>query len=330
MKKSEFMLDYVGRIIDDQPIMDFSEVGNLTTMLVVNYQFMVASEKLLELAIEKTDGELREYFRKHLEEEKGHVEWLRDDLSQLNVDADAVQTNPLVAELVGAQYYYINHRDPATILGYLFALEAFPMPMELVETLEAIHGDGVMFTMRYHAQHDVQHRIELLEVIDRTDNFDMIDNAVRVRERLGDVFKESFGVRRFENSVKKWVAHRTKCEITDKSVAIGLTNDFGAIVAGVVYDHYTGQSISSTFAVINKTSLRKSFIRAMFEYPFNQLGVKKIINYVSEFNEPSIRLTEKFGFVYETTIKGVYDDGGDMFVYSMTRDQCKWLGGHNG
>lgn len=118
---------------------------------------MLASEELLRRAIDKSDGELREYFARHLEEERGHLAMQAQDLARLGVDP--IPTFPEAAKLAGAQYYYIEHENPALLLGYMAALEGNPLPLEYVDQLEAAYGP--LTCLRHHAIHDRDHGPEL-------------------------------------------------------------------------------------------------------------------------------------------------------------------------
>jgi len=326
MKKSDLMLREVAGLCENAVLVDYANFDNLVIILTMNYQLMVASESLLEMAIARTDGELQKYLIKHIIEERGHVKWLDEDLTSVGVD---VTKAPLVAglvEIVGAQYYHILHGDPSTILGYLLVMEAFPMDLDFIERLEEVHGEKVLRTIKHHAIHDREHRLDLFNIIDKVENTSMINNAIRCQSVLNAILGQLLPnePKLFDETVKQWVADRTGCEIGEKTTAIGGINTQGEIVAGVVYDHYTGESISSTFAVADKKGLSKRFIKEIFKYPFEQLGVKKIINYVAESNIDSQKITEKFGFCHETTIEGVYPDGA-MRVYSLLKEDCKWL-----
>ena len=125
-----------------------------------NYWLMKASERLLEEAIPEATGALQDYYKKHLEEERRHEEWLAEDLKRMGV--------PLVLDLnaasvAGAQYYLIKHVHPALLLGYMWILEAAPKPLETVEALEQEHGP--LKCLRYHAEHDPDHVKDLADQI---------------------------------------------------------------------------------------------------------------------------------------------------------------------
>lgn len=123
--------------------------------------------------------------------------------------------------------------------------------------------------------------------------------------------------------VMPWVMERTQdnfprgCE-----AALGAEVD-GELLAGVVYDHYTGPCVTATIAIDHK-NLNRAFVNAMFRYPFEQLGVEKIIVYVNSSNKESMLLARKLDFDVEAVVEEVYPDG-DMMILSLYKEQCKWL-----
>jgi len=124
--------------------------------------------------------------------------------------------------------------------------------------------------------------------------------------------------------VGNWVVNRTGSAMPRSgATAIGLMQD-GKIAAGVLYEDFTQASIHATIAVDHGTVLSRDFVFAIFDYPFNQLVVEKILVYVNTANKESMRLAEHFGFVEEARVKGVFLDG-DQVIYSITKDQCHLL-----
>lgn len=126
------------------------------------YRLIVASESLLRAAMVKAEGELLDCYRRHLEEETGHDEMLRDDLARLGVTD--IPHSHIAAQLAGSQYYLIVHDDPALLLGYMHALESSAMNIEAVDELERKHGTELT-ALRHHALHDPQHCKELEAMI---------------------------------------------------------------------------------------------------------------------------------------------------------------------
>jgi RimJ/RimL family protein N-acetyltransferase len=73
-----------------------------------------------------------------------------------------------------------------------------------------------------------------------------------------------------------------------------------------------------------KDWLNREFLWFCFFYPFEQLNVTKIIAPIDSNNRASIRWTEHCGFTLEATLKDACPKG-DMLLYTMTREACKWL-----
>ena len=107
------------------------------------------------------------------------------------------------------------------------------------------------------------------------------------------------------------------------SSVVGWTRD-GEVVAGVVYEHFTGASITATIAVAPGAVMVKEFIKEMFNFPFLTLGANIIIAFISESNWKSRNLVEKLGFTKETEVAGAYPDGA-MLIYTITPAKCRWL-----
>src|SRR5690606_26011632 len=80
----------------------------------------------------------------------------------------------------------------------------------------------------------------------------------------------------------------------------------GYPVAGVIYDGYNEAIIHAHIWIdADKTPLREWFAM-IFDYPFNQLGVKKIIGQVKSSNEEAKKLDQNFGFGLEAEVKDYY------------------------
>jgi len=67
------------------------------------------------------------------------------------------------------------------------------------------------------------------------------------------------------------------------------------------------------------------YLAIIFDYPFNVCDVKKIIVPVDSTNLKSINLVEKMGFTEEARIKDGMADG-DMILYTLAKNDCKYLG----
>lgn len=95
-------------------------------------------------------------------------------------------------------------------------------------------------------------------------------------------------------------------------------------MGGVIYTDYNVASIQIHVAAFRHTWLSREFLWAVFNFPFNTIKIKKLLGLVRSTNERAIKLDLRLGFVLETTVKDVFSDG-DMLVFSMMRENCRWL-----
>jgi hypothetical protein len=137
-------------------------VGNLGFI----WHIIRASENLLACAIERSEGRLQEYYVQHLKEERGHADWLREDL--LTVDLDITKTTaPIEAVvIVGSVYYMIFHVDACALLGYMKVLESWPLEHEKLRILAGKYPASLLRTVKYHAEHDPDHLKDLQKQIE--------------------------------------------------------------------------------------------------------------------------------------------------------------------
>lgn len=113
---------------------------------------------------------------------------------------------------------------------------------------------------------------------------------------------------------------------TGKS-AMGFVDDDGTIRWAVVYDHFEkGGSVQMHIALTDPKYVTRRAISAVFEYPFYQLGVKKVLGFVNSENLKALSFDLRLGFEVEAIVNDVYERG-DLYILSMTQEQCRWLRG---
>ena len=101
------------------------------------------------------------------------------------------------------------------------------------------------------------------------------------------------------------------------------TDENSTPIAGVLFDGYNGAVIQAHIWIDEVPS--REWYAAIFDYPFNQLGVKKIVGQVKSSNLEARRLDMNLGFELEAQIADYYEDGSSLMVYTMDRSQCKIL-----
>jgi len=148
--------------------------------LVLTHMIIRASVPLMRTAVARLAdmpddplaSRLGAYLEEHVVEEEAHDEWVLDDLAELGVDRRAVLDRmppPMVAAMVGAQYYWILHHHPAALLGYIAALEGYPATTEDIEEMIVRTGLPVagFRTWSKHAGLDPHHNRQLDELLDQ-------------------------------------------------------------------------------------------------------------------------------------------------------------------
>jgi hypothetical protein len=131
-----------------------------------------AEERAHELAArDVVAARMVEYLAKHIAEERGHDEWIRQDLAALGLDPDEPVRRvppPVVASLVGAQYYWIAHHHPAALLGFLAVVEGYPPRRGLDEEVAARTGypREAFRSIRRHAHLAIKHRDDFSKFFD--------------------------------------------------------------------------------------------------------------------------------------------------------------------
>lgn len=106
---------------------------------------------------------------------------------------------------------------------------------------------------------------------------------------------------------------------------LGLERD-GELVAGVLYEGFNGKNVWMHVAAEPGSQwMTRPFLRYCFEYPFNEMKVDRVSGYVNASNEAARRLDEHLGFKQEARLTGAAPDGGDVLIYVMWRQDCRFL-----
>lgn len=112
---------------------------------------------------------------------------------------------------------------------------------------------------------------------------------------------------------------------TPAAQVIACVDDGGRPVAGVIYDGFNGSIVMCHIWVDAERKPCREWFAAIFDYPFNHLGVTKIVGQVRSSNIEARMLDQHFGFVKEATISDYYPGGDSLLVYTLTKDQCRIL-----
>ena len=131
--------------------------------------------------------------------------------------------------------------------------------------------------------------------------------------------------------------------ISDPSRVLRFVNDFyplsatahmkglgweadGELQAGVIYENFNPHNVwMHVAAKPGSRWLRREFLHYCFSYPFDEVGVRRVSGYVNASNADAIRFDEHLGFRREAVLSGAAHDGGDVYIYVMRREDCRYL-----
>jgi RimJ/RimL family protein N-acetyltransferase len=100
----------------------------------------------------------------------------------------------------------------------------------------------------------------------------------------------------------------------------------GELVAGVLYEGYNGYNVWMHVAADPGGKwLNRAFLRYCFQYPFVELNCKRVSGYVEARNADARRFDQHLGFREEAVLRGAASDGGDVILYVMRREDCRYL-----
>jgi RimJ/RimL family protein N-acetyltransferase len=117
-------------------------------------------------------------------------------------------------------------------------------------------------------------------------------------------------------------------------VCLGVTDGFRGIkiiegdeVLGMVgYDDWTVTGVTMHIYVKDTRALSGGkFIEEAFRFPFSN-GRKVVVGTIPSDNLASIKFAEWLGFDETYRIRDGYDDGIDMIILEMRKENCRFLG----
>lgn len=99
----------------------------------------------------------------------------------------------------------------------------------------------------------------------------------------------------------------------------------GEVVAGILYCDNNGTSVC--MHVASKPGVNwvtRAFLKLVFGFAFNGLGVKRITGFVPETNAKARKFDEHLGFKLEVVLRDIYADGG-LCIYAMRKEDCRFV-----
>lgn len=161
---------------------------------------------LLALAASRTaDARYQDALAQYMAEERGHENWILDDIRAMGGDAEAVRDGrpgPACRVMVAFAYHAIEHVSPYAMLGSVHVLEGMSVLLaeQLAEVLRRQFGAGENAGFSYLTSHgslDLEHVAFFRTLMDGFDDPQVqdivIDHAKMFYRLYGDIFRELGG-----------------------------------------------------------------------------------------------------------------------------------------
>lgn len=103
------------------------------------------------------------------------------------------------------------------------------------------------------------------------------------------------------------------------STGFGVLNAKDELVAAIIFSHYDPdcRSIDVSFVADTPKCLTRSMIKAIFDYPFGQLGLQRVQAVTPRDARTARRFLEKFGFKREGLARKGFGEYGDAVLYGL-------------
>lgn len=111
----------------------------------------------------------------------------------------------------------------------------------------------------------------------------------------------------------------------EKYRALGVLRH-GTLIGGVVYHNYRGHDCEVSSAMDDPRWARRGVLRALFDFPFNQLGCVRLTAITAADNLPARTALVDQGFKQEGIHpRAWHDHVSDAVSYGMLKEQCRWI-----
>ena len=121
---------------------------------------------------------VRYFLYDHMQEEKGHEEWVLNDLAVMGITAEAAvayKPSLVLLGLNGYNYWSADRRHPCSVLGMIYTLEVVasvyggPMTSAITDSL-LLDGDRGISFISSHATMDAEHMAELRVILNQVED----------------------------------------------------------------------------------------------------------------------------------------------------------------
>lgn len=116
-----------------------------------------------------------------------------------------------------------------------------------------------------------------------------------------------------------------QCEPYPDSVYSVLCNEQGILAVAVFASVNDAALEFSLAAVPGRRWLTQEFRDGWFAYAFDSVGAKRLEASCHFANIDAYRMIKKLGFTFEGRKRCAAANGGDLLIFGMLRDECRFL-----
>jgi len=134
-----------------------------------------------------------------------------------------------------------------------------------------------------------------------------------------------------DDDVSKWVALQfgQPEDYFNPCRAIGIIHE-NQLIAGVIYNNQKESQgipymLEMTIASVDKRWCTRHNLKALFYFPFTQLGLRRVHTQCDSSDEGAWMFNKRLGFKEEGRHKAAFPSGTDAISFGMLREDCKWL-----
>jgi len=101
-------------------------------------------------------------------------------------------------------------------------------------------------------------------------------------------------------------------------------------MAAIGYNGFTGRTCFMHSAIDDPSVMSRTFLRAIFEYPFVKLNLSRVFAMVASTNARALKLDLGLGFTEINRFAAAGPDGDDLIMLQMVNEECRWIRGNHG
>ena len=126
--------------------------------------------------------------------------------------------------------------------------------------------------------------------------------------------------------VAEWVAAQTDCTADAWAgyACLGLENEAGELLAGVVLESYNGRSANVHVAGVGRQWMNRNMLVTFFHYCFNHLQLKRLTGLTPASNAAALAFNRHLGFEVEYVMPDGAADG-DLVIQVLRPENCRYI-----